>query len=141
MNILVDTNVVLDILLERRPWYTEAALIFGLSKRKLLNCFVSASSITDIFYLTQKEHGKETARNSIKRLLQVFNPATVTDANIRRALELEWDDFEDSVQFTVGESLSADFIVTRNVKDFTSCTITVVTPSQFLQRISIISEQ
>jgi predicted nucleic acid-binding protein len=137
MNILVDTNVVLDILLERRPWYTEAALIFGLSQRNLLNGFVSASSITDIFYLTQKEHGKQGARESLKRLLQVFNPATVTDAHIRRALELEWGDFEDSVQFTVGESLSADFIVTRNVKDFASCPIAVVTPAQFLRRITV----
>jgi predicted nucleic acid-binding protein len=141
MTALLDTNVVLDILLERQPWYTEAALIFGLSEKKLINCFVSASSITDIFYLAEKEHGKQTARDSIKRLLQVFNPATVTSANIRQALELEWNDFEDSLQFIVGESLSVDFIVTRNVKDFTSSAIVVVTPAQFIQHIAEISEQ
>jgi predicted nucleic acid-binding protein len=141
MTVLLDTNVVLDILLDRQPWSNEAALIFGLSEKNLINCFISASSITDIFYLTQKEHGKQAARDSIKRLLKVFNPAAVTDTNIYQALELEWDDFEDSVQFAVGESLSADFIVTRNVKDFTSFTIAVVTPAQFIQHIVEISEQ
>jgi predicted nucleic acid-binding protein len=136
MTILLDTNVVLDILLERQPWYTEAALIFGLSEKKLITCFVSSSSITDIFYLTQKEYDKQTARDSIKRLLQVFNPADVTGTNIRQALELKWDDFEDSLQFIVGESLSADFIVTRNVKDFTSSAIAIATPTQFIQHIA-----
>ncbi|MDR1319054.1 MAG: PIN domain-containing protein [Treponema sp.] len=115
--------------------------LFLAFQKKLINCFVSASSITDIFYLAEKEHGKQTARDSIKRLLQVFNPATVTSANIRQALELKWNDFEDSLQFIVGESLSVDFIVTRNVKDFTSSTIVVVTPAQFIQHIAEISEQ
>jgi predicted nucleic acid-binding protein len=138
MTALLDTNVVLDILLERQPWYTEAALIFGLSEKKLITCFVSASSITDIFYLVQKEHGRQTAHNSIKSLLQVFNPATVTGINIRQALELKWNDFEDSLQFIVGENLSADFIVTRNIKDFTSSTIAVVTPAQFIQHIAVL---
>jgi predicted nucleic acid-binding protein len=140
MIVLLDTNVVLDILLNRQPWYNEAALIFGLSEKKLINCFISASSITDIFYLAQKEHGKQATRDSIKGLLQVFNPAAVTDTNIYRALELEWDDFEDSVQFAVGESLSADFIVTRNVKDFASLAIAVLTPAQFIQHIVEIGE-
>jgi predicted nucleic acid-binding protein len=138
MTAFLDANVVLDILLERQPWYTEAALIFSLSEKNLVSSFVSASSITDIFYLAQKEHGKQTARNSIKRLLQVFNPATVTGTNIRQALELEWNDFEDSLQFIVGESLAADFIVTRNVKDFTSSVIPVVTPAQFIEYIATI---
>jgi len=98
--------------------------------------YVSASAITDIFYITQKEHGKNTAREAIKRLLQVFYPATVTDKNIYKALELEWEDFEDSVQFTVGEAISADFIVTRNTRDFRSGSIAAVTPEQFIQTIT-----
>ena len=136
MTILIDTNVVLDILLYRQPWYTNAALIFGLTQKKRIMSYVSASAITDIFYITQKEHGKNTAREAIKRLLQVFYPATVTDKNIYKALELEWHDFEDSVQFTVGEAISADFIVTRNTRDFGSGSIAAVTPEQFIQTIT-----
>jgi len=136
MTILIDTNVVLDILLYRQPWYTNAALIFGLTQKKQIMSYVSASAITDIFYFTQKEHGKNTAQETIKRLLQVFYPATVTDTNIYKALELEWEDFEDSVQYTVGEALSADFIVTRNTRDFSSGSIPAITPEQFIQTIT-----
>ena len=79
MIILVDTNVVLDILLNRQPWYTNAALIFSLSQQKLIKSYISASSITDIFYITQKEQGKRVAKEALKRLLRIFNPAMGTD--------------------------------------------------------------
>jgi len=133
MNILVDTNVVLDILLNRQPWYENSALIFGLSQQNIIKSYVSASSITDIFYITQKEHGKSAAKEALKRILQVFYPATVTDRNIYQALKLEWEDFEDSLQYIVGENFFVDYIVTRNVKDFTLSPIETVTPEQFIQ--------
>ena len=138
MKALIDTNVVLDILLYRQPWYTNAAMIFGLADESLINGYVPASAITDIFYVAQKQLGKSSAREAIKRLLSVFQPATVTDKNIYQALDLEWDDFEDSVQYIVGESFSADYIITRNTQDFTSASIAAVTPEQFLQAISTI---
>jgi predicted nucleic acid-binding protein len=136
MTVLLDTNVVLDILLNRQPWYTNAALIYGLAQQNFIRAYISVSAITDIFYIAQKEQGKSAAKEALKRLLKVFYPATVTDKNIYQALELEWEDFEDSVQFIVGEGLSADFIVTRNTKDFTSSSIAAVTPEQFLQAIA-----
>jgi predicted nucleic acid-binding protein len=136
MIILLDTNVVLDILLNRQPWYTNAALIFGLAQQNSIKGYISVSAITDIFYFAKKELGKNVAKEAVKRLLKVFYPATVTDKNIYQALEMEWDDFEDSVQFIVGEGLSADFIVTRNTRDFTSSSIAAVTPEQFLQVIA-----
>ena len=132
MTILIDTNVVLDILLHRQPWYTSAAAIFGLSRQNLIKSYISSSAITDIFYFVQKKYGKPTARKAMKHLLHVFPPATVTDRNIYRALDLEWEDFEDAVQFTVGEELSVDYIVTRNVQDFSLSSIKIVMPEQFL---------
>jgi len=140
MIILLDTNVVLDILLNRKPWYTDAALIFGMAQQKLIKGYVSASTITDLFYITEKENGKSKTREAIKRLLKVFYPATVTDKNIYQALELDWDDFEDSIQFIVGSDLSVDYIVTRNPKDFISNSIDVVTPEHFLQTITDIAD-
>ena len=61
---------------------------------------------------------------------------TVTDEDIYKALDLTWDDFEDSVQFTVGEGLSVDYIITRNTQDFSSSHIPAVTPEQFMQIIA-----
>ena len=132
MTILIDSNIALDILLNRQPWYEKAALIFSLTRRSIVKSYVSASAITDIFYVAKKELGKSAAREAIKRLVRVFYPATVSDGHIFQALDLEWDDFEDSVQFTVGEGLSADYIVTRNTQDFSSSHIPAVTPEQFL---------
>ena len=85
----------------------------------------------------QKQLGKSVAREAIKQLLSVFQPATVTDKNIYQALDLEWEDFEDSVQFVVGESFTVDYIITRNIQDFSSGSIPAVTPEQFIQTLSV----
>jgi len=138
MKVLIDTNVVLDILLDRQPWYTNAVLIFGLSKKGLIKSYVPASAITDIFYISRKEKGKNVTNKAIKSLLQVFYPAAVTDQHIFKALDLDWEDFEDSVQFVVGEGLDIDYIVTRNVQDFSSCSIPAVTPDEFLKIVAVI---
>jgi len=82
MKILIDTNVALDILLQRQPWYTNAALVFSFAQRNYIECYISASAITDIFYVAKKDLGKSGARAAMKILLQVFRPATVTDSQI-----------------------------------------------------------
>ena len=92
--------------------------------------------MTDIFYIAQKKLGKKAIKEAIKKLLKVFYPATVTDNNIYQALDLGWDDFEDSVQYIVGDGLSVDYIVTRNTKDFASSSIPAVTPEQFIETIT-----
>ena len=94
MTILIDSNVALDILLNRQPWYEKAALIFSLTRRNLVKSYVSASAITDIFYVARKDLGKSAAREAIKSLVQVFYPATVTDGHIFQALNLDsWRGF------------------------------------------------
>jgi len=138
MKVLIDTNVALDILLNRQPGYTNAALIFSLTKQNSIISYISASAITDISYIAKKYLGNKPTKEAIKKLLQVFKPATVTDSHIYQALDIDWDDFEDSVQYIVGESFSADYIVTRNTQDYTSGFIPAVTPEQFLQAITTI---
>ncbi|MCL2233801.1 MAG: PIN domain-containing protein [Treponema sp.] len=136
MKVLVDTNVALDILLRRQD-YPNAKIIYLLAESNQINCYISASAITDIFYITRKDLDKKTAKESVKSLLQTFKPATVTDSHIYLALDLDWGDFEDSVQYVVGESFSADYIVTRNAADFALGTIPAVTPEQFIKIIAI----
>jgi len=107
-----------------------------MAEKKLVTGYISASVITDIFYIAQRKLGKKPVKEAIKTMLQVFYPATVTDDNIYQALDLEWDDFEDSVQYIVGEGLPVDYIVTRNTQDFTSGSIPVITPEQFIKIIT-----
>ena len=136
MNILIDTNVVLNILLKQPPFCTGSTMIFYLAEEGRFTGYISASAITDIFYVAQKQLGKGPTKEAIKKILQVFHPATVTDSHIFQALDLDWSDFEDSVQFVVGEGLYVDFIITRNTQDFSFGSITAVTPEQFLEAIT-----
>ena len=136
MTVLMDTNVALDILLNNAGFADNSKAIFDFADEKRFIGYISASAITDIFYISQKKLGKKTAKEAIKYLLKMCYPATVTDNDIYKALDLTWDDFEDSVQFTVGEGLCADYIVTRNTQDFSSSHIPAVTPEQFIKIIA-----
>ena len=133
--ILIDTNIALDFLLHRKD-YVCAVDIFVMAEKKHIIGHISASAITDIFFLAKGTLGKKPTKEALKDILQVFKPATVTDSHIYQALDLEWSDFEDSVQFVVGESLAVNYIVTRNTKDFALGYIPTVTPEQFIQVIA-----
>ena len=137
MKVLIDTNVALDFLLHRKN-YASALDIFGLAEKQHITGYISASAITDIFFLAKRTLGKKPTKEAMKDMLQVFKPATVTDSHIYQALDLDWNDFEDSVQYIVGESFSADYIVTRNTNDFASGSITALTPEEFLQAITTV---
>ena len=110
--------------------------VFKLAELGVITGYISASAITDIYYIASKKLGKQYTLEGIKKMLIVFKPATVTDSHIFQALDLEWNDFEDSVQYVVGESLEVGYIVTRNTSDYASGTVTAVTPEEFLQAIA-----
>jgi predicted nucleic acid-binding protein len=133
MNVLIDTNIALNILLKQPSFYAGSRNLFYLAEDGYFTGFISASAITDIFYIAQKALGKKQTKEELKKLLTVFLPATVTDNNIYEALNLDWEDFEDSVQFIIGKNFSADYIVTRNIKDYSSSTIPAIEPEQFLK--------
>jgi len=78
MTVLIDTNVVLDILLHREPWYANSALLVGLANQGIIKVYVTASSITDIFYIVQKQQGKSAAKTAIKQVLRAFYPSNLS---------------------------------------------------------------
>ena len=136
MKVLVDTNVVLNKLLRQADFYAGSNTIFVLVETGYITGYVSASAITDIFYIAGKSLGKAGARDALRKMLSIFHPATVTGDDIYKALDLEWNDFEDSVQFVVGEGLSVDYIITRNTKDFSGSAIPAVTPEQYIEALT-----
>ncbi|MDR0311106.1 MAG: PIN domain-containing protein [Acidobacteriota bacterium] len=138
MNVLIDTNVVIDVLAQREPFFEHSQLILLASEQRHLNGFVSASAITDIFYIASKFlKSKAVARELLKKhLIDTVKIATVRDDIIYEALSAEWNDFEDCVQYFVGESIGADYIVTRNPEDFSVGTIKAVSPKELLNIIA-----
>jgi len=139
MNLLIDTNVVLDYLLRREPFYESAAKLVLLSEKRYIDSFISATSVTDIFYIAKKElKNKEKVFELIKSILKTVRVASVNEKSIYEALELKWNDFEDSVQYVVGENIFAEYIITRNSKDFINYkeTIKINSPEEFLDLIT-----
>lgn len=138
MRVLIDTNIVLDVLIQREPFFEHSQLVMLASERKLIHGFVSASSITDIFYISIKctKDKKKTYELVKKLLMGTVDTAAVDGDIIFQALDAEWNDFEDCVQYVVGERISADYIVTRNPGDFKNSRIKVVTPEELLKIIA-----
>lgn len=137
MKLLIDTNIVLDILLKREPFYKDAAEVLNLSQRDAIQEYVSASAITDIYYIaTRQIKNRGAVRELLKRLLTVVSVAEVSEREIKNALSLEWKDFEDSVQYSVALLSEMDAIVTRNPDDYRQASISVVMPEQLLMELN-----
>jgi predicted nucleic acid-binding protein len=133
MTVLFDTNVILDVLLKREPFMWKSSNVLLLSEKKIIDGYVTASSITDIFYITNKTYNdKHKSMGLLKELFKTINIAAVSGKEIYRAIELDWNDFEDAVQYTAGEQIQADYIITRDTGGYVNSSITVITPSDFL---------
>ena len=136
MRVLIDTNVILDVLLKRSPFYEAAIEVLKLSVRGDIQEFVSASAITDIYYIAYKNmRDKAVVRELLKKLLLIVSVAGVSEEEIQKALELGWKDFEDSVQYSVALLNEMNGLITRNVKDYSSSEIQVWEPNQFLELV------
>jgi len=138
MNVLIDTNIAIDVLIQREPFFDYSQLVLLASEQEYINGFISASAITDIYYITNKvlKNDKATRELIKKHLMKTVRIASVDEETIFKALGTGWRDFEDCVQYYVGESISADYIVTRNPEDFACDKISVVTPQKLLDIIA-----
>ena len=141
MKVLVDTNVVLDVLLEREPFYENSHIIFQFAGLKRISGYLASISMTNIFYLLRKAGNKPVdIYRMIEGLTALFTIAPVSEATIADALALRWRDFEDAVQFVSARESGAAYIITRNAQDFSSGSIDAVTPEQFIQAIADIEK-
>lgn len=134
MKLLIDTNVVLDVLLRREPFFRTAAEVLSLTQRDEVREYVSASAITDIYYIANKQmKDRDAVRDLLKRLLMIVSVAAVSEREIQNALNLAWGDFEDSVQYSVALLNEMDGIVTRNPSDYQEANMRIWLPEQALE--------
>lgn len=135
MKILIDTNVILDIVLERQPFLKHAELLLQTAQRTSTEIFLSATTVTDLYYIIRKAKGRATALDFIKDLMQFVEVAAVDKSVILQALQSNISDFEDAVQEISAKNEEIEIIVTRNESDFTNSILEVHTPESFLKRI------
>ena len=117
----------------RQPFFETSSKVIETLKDKDITGYVSASSITDIYYIARRElKDKELVIQLIKDILKFIKIATVSEDEINKALELEWSDFEDAVQYSTALLSQMDYIITRNAKDFKASEIPTISPEDFL---------
>ena len=131
VRVLVDVNVILDVVAKREPHYAASARVWAAIEVGRAKGIIAAHGVTTLYYLISRQLGPKSANVIIGELLSVFEVATVDGGVLVAALALGWPDFEDAVQMTAAASAGADYLVTRNVRDFKSGVVSVVTPDAF----------
>jgi len=131
VKVLFDTNVILDVLLDRQPFSDDAAQLMSRVERSEISGFLCATTITTIHYLMTKSLGSKSALQHLRLLLSLFEIAPVNRIVIENALALGFSDYEDAVIVEAASYAGAQYIITRNIKDFKKSAIPVYTPAGF----------
>lgn len=130
--LLVDTNVILDVILERAPWAAEATLLLDAIARGAARGFVAGHAITTVHYIVEKPAGRTAAATAVSDLLQLLDVVPLERSDFQRALALTLKDYEDAVQVAACLKAGADYLVTRNGKDYKGAPVTARTPGELL---------
>jgi predicted nucleic acid-binding protein len=134
-SIFIDSDVLLDIILERRPFYDWALGVLVLvDQGKYLAC-TSVHSLLNVHYLAKKYSGEKSARSAIKLLANKLIVVTEDASIVDKAIACDFPDLEDGVQYYAAISAKADIIITRNIKDYKQSKIPVLTAEQFLRTL------
>ena len=137
MRALFDTCVAVDVLQRREPFWKDAYAAFIAVANRRAQGFLTAKSLTDIYYLTHRQtHDNAQTRNILSSLLVVFDLLDTTAFDCRKALLANTGDYEDAVMIETALRSGMDCIVTRNERDYRQSPLPVYAPSEFLERLS-----
>ncbi len=127
---LFDLNVILDVLQKREPFYADSARALACAETGRVQGFIAPHSLTTLFYLYAKDQSAATARVTLTSLLQFLSVAPVDGITIEQALNLPYPDFEDAVLMIAAVQCGAEYLVTRNKRDFQPAMVTVIGPAE-----------
>ena len=137
MRLLIDANIILDVLQKREPHYRYSSLIWKLCETGKAIGYVSVLTFMNMMYIMRKELSPEKIEDVYKALSLIFTFEKLTDEDVKNVLEMKLKDFEDAVQIQTAKRVEADFIITRNVKDFIKSPIPAYSPEELLNRIEL----
>ncbi|GHV79850.1 DNA-binding protein [Spirochaetia bacterium] len=139
MRLLLDTNIIVDIISEREG-YAESLQLLRYCETKFAEGFVSVISIMDVMYILRKHKPREAGRPSLREAMQIMliilNTAVIQKSDISGAFTGDMDDYEDAVQANCAWRIGADYIVTRNLQDFTASPVPAISPRDALEMLS-----
>lgn len=135
MRLLIDANIVLDVLQKREPYWKDSSVIWKLCETEQAEGYVSTLTFANLMYVMRRELDPAQIRDVLDKLRLIFRFADFTAADMEKAAEMGWDDFEDAIQAATAERIMADSIITRNVRDFRNSKVIAFTPSEYIARL------
>ena len=135
MKVMIDRNVILDVLTNRQEFVDDATKVFKLCEVNRLDGYISALTLPNLVYIMRKELKREQIKDIVEKLSLLFEIVDLREDDIRRAADLDMTDYEDALQSTQAARIKADYIVTRNLKDFKNSKVMAVKPAELLERI------
>ena len=134
-SLLIDTNIVLDLLAKRLEFVKEAQELFTLSDKKEIKLYVSALTFTNTYYILSKKMKTENARKILRKFKVLVEVLPMNDKIIDLSLESDFKDFEDAIQYHTAIENEVNIIITRNLKDFKTSAIPVLTAKEYIKMI------
>ncbi|MCI6815667.1 MAG: PIN domain-containing protein [Treponema porcinum] len=130
--IFVDTDVILDLLARRIPHFHFSAVLFTFAEMKKLELYTTPLIIANTFYILRKQLGNESAKNVLRKLRILLHIIDSTESIIDKALNSDFSDFEDAIQYYTALEYGIPVILTRNIRDYKKASIVVQTPESYL---------
>lgn len=137
MDLLIDTNVLADVLMNREPFVKESKNVWKACETGIVRGFISTLSFADIVYFMRKELDEEQIRISLMQLSSIFTFVDLTFLDLKRASDLKWKDFEDAIQYVTAKKMNVEAIVTRNRKDFENGELFICSPEEIIKHIIV----
>jgi predicted nucleic acid-binding protein len=135
IGLFIDTDVIIDFLIDRKPHSREAAVIFTLFDEKKIKGYTSSLTFSNLYYILRKIQSHNKVKSKLESLSKFIGILKVEEQTIKEALESDFPDFEDSIQyFSALDSKRIDVIITRNTKDYKKSDIPVMTPGDYLKK-------
>lgn len=136
MKVLFDTNVILDVLLDRKPFSEASTKAMALAETGKVKGYLCATTVTTLHYLAEKVLGRKKAKTALEQLLEIFQTAPVDHEILKSALVTSSPDYEDAVIIEAGTKAGIQALVTRNPKDFKAAHFKILTPEELSAMLS-----
>lgn len=133
---LIDTNVVLDYMLEREQFIESASLVMDAHQAGRFEGFVSTITPLNVFYITRRFRGRDEARLYVQSILQRFEISPADKDVLQKAMQLEMGDYEDAVQAASAMASDLDLIITRDMDGYTNSPVRAVSPAEFISELA-----
>ncbi len=132
MRLFLDTNVVLDVLARREPFFSDSVQVLSLVEAGMADGLIAAHTVATLFYLLERKIGPRGARSALLDVLRVVGVVPVDRDRILHAFAMDWEDFEDALQASCAAQAEADYLLTRDQRGFAGAQVPSLSPAEFL---------